>query len=125
MKKINTKKYVYIVVETRVDDFGYYDSYEEVFKSESKAREVYMEKRKSILQDWQTRDRAAMAFMAHWKEVQTDASEAMERRFRPIAHKPLPASPPLMPTNTMVSSILLRAHKRNGQLKKWRRLTSN
>ncbi len=56
MKKINTKKYVYIVVETRVDDFGYYDSYEEVFKSESKAREVYMEKRKSILQDWQTRD---------------------------------------------------------------------
>ena len=48
-----------------------------------------------------------MAFSAHQKEVAAETSEAMERRFRPIAPKPLPASPPSMPIGTTVSSILL------------------
>jgi len=56
-----------------------------------------------------------MAFMAHEKEVAAETSEAMERRFRPIAPKPLPAPPPPMPISTTVSSILLGAHKRNRQ----------
>ena len=56
-----------------------------------------------------------MAFMAHEKEVAAETSEAMERGFRPIAPKPLPASPPSMPIGTTVSSILLGAHKRNRQ----------
>ncbi|PAN48960.1 hypothetical protein PAHAL_9G415600 [Panicum hallii] len=57
-----------------------------------------------------------MAFMAHQKEVAAaETSEAMERRFRPIAPKPLPASPPPMPIGTTVSSTLLGPHKRNRQ----------
>ncbi|KAG2539802.1 hypothetical protein PVAP13_9NG495728 [Panicum virgatum] len=56
-----------------------------------------------------------MAFMAHEKEVAAETSEAMERRFQPIAPKPLPAPPPPMPISTTVSSILLGAHKRNRQ----------
>ncbi|XP_004986877.1 uncharacterized protein LOC101752712 [Setaria italica] len=53
-----------------------------------------------------------MAFMAHHKKVDAETSEGMEPRFRPIAPKPMPSPPPLMPIGGKVSSIQWQAQKR-------------